>query len=155
MGEIWAGLIGGVRLRLWNVYGVIEPFDERSHVVSDMVSQAMENGEIVMLSDGEESRRFIHIQYLATALDIACTSNQDLVEVYDVTGPSIVKIIDIALEISRLTGCTIKRGSHTGPAIQIAALNPLPNWVPVISLEDGLRDMVSSYPKPINSGATL
>ena len=56
LGEVWTHLMKGVRVRLWNVYGAYEDSTERSHVVADFVWQALTQGEIRMMTTGEDFR---------------------------------------------------------------------------------------------------
>ena len=59
LGETWTKQIGGTCVRLWNVYGELENMTERSHVAGDFVAQAILNGKIEMLTDGQGERQFI------------------------------------------------------------------------------------------------
>ena len=47
--------------RQWNAYGSIETQDIRSHVVSDLITQAVNNNEIKLRTSGLEQRQFVHM----------------------------------------------------------------------------------------------
>src|SRR5947207_1098916 len=68
LGEVWTHLLEGVRVRLWNVYGPVEEPTERTHVVSDLVYQAMFNRKIELMTTGEEQRHFIHTDDVFSAI---------------------------------------------------------------------------------------
>ena len=64
-----------MRARLWNVYGGYETPSERSHVVADFVWQALQHGEIRMLTTGKERRQFVYIDDVCRGLDTALHDN--------------------------------------------------------------------------------
>jgi len=68
LGELLTTQLGGRCLRLWNVYGAYEPCSERSHVVSDIIYQAINNHQINLLTSGEEKRQFIYIDDVCSAI---------------------------------------------------------------------------------------
>ena len=140
MGEIWSKLLGGVIVRLWNIYGETEPESERSHVVSDFVRQAKETGKIKMQTDGTESRQFVHTFDACQALYLAMT--QQYKELYDITSYEWVSIRQIADFISKETGVEIIPGQEAGRNFKTPYVGRMPDWTRTISLEDGIRDMI-------------
>ena len=141
LGETWTKLLGGVRVRLWNVYGPLEEVSERSHVVADFVWQAVTTGEIKMLTDGEEQRQFIHIDDVCSAFHMAMETHAD--GVYDVASFEWCKVIDVAHVVAGLTGATVVPGTRRGSTPITPMVGKLPGWRPTVSLEEGLRRMVA------------
>jgi len=142
LGEVWTHLLGGVRLRLWNVYGAIEEPSERSHVVADFVHQALTGGEIRMLTHGTELRQFIHIDDVCRAFHGAMT--QQLQGVYDVTSFEWVTVRELADVIARLTGAVVVPGRSAGNTPITPIRGKIPGWIPKVNFEDGLRSMVDA-----------
>lgn len=59
IGERYTKSLGGMFLRLWNVYGKEED-KEKSHVITDFIAQA-KTGKIKCRTNGEEERQFLHV----------------------------------------------------------------------------------------------
>jgi nucleoside-diphosphate-sugar epimerase len=148
LGEIWTRLLpNGHYVRQWNVYGVTEEQDERSHVISDFIHQAVENSEIQMLSNGEEHRQFIHLEDSFRAYH-KVLSEKIKGGIYDVTSGEWIRIIDLAHLIADLTNATVKPGKKTVTDHRMFPINSrLPGWEPAISFEEGLAQLVKEYEK--------
>lgn len=140
LGEIWTHLLGGVHVRLWNVYGHSEVPSQRSHVISDFIYDALVNGEINMMTTGEEKRQFIHIEDVCRGLLKALELN--LQGIYDITSFEWVSILDVAKIISRETGAKINIGKEVGATPITPLKGCIPDWFPTITLEQGLKDMI-------------
>jgi nucleoside-diphosphate-sugar epimerase len=146
LGETWTRLIpAGVFIRQWNVYGPIEKKSERSHVVADFIYQAIRNGEIRMMTTGEERRQFIHIHDTCEAWYKALTEN--LKRIHDVTSFEWIQVIDIAKTIGKLTGAKVIPGEKIGSTPMTPIKGKIPGWFPKISLEEGLKKMVEDAKK--------
>ncbi|HTQ49479.1 MAG TPA: NAD(P)-dependent oxidoreductase [Candidatus Acidoferrales bacterium] len=143
LGEVWTHLLKGVRVRLWNVYGAYEPPSERSHVVADFAWQALHEGEIRMLTTGEEQRQFIYID------DVCCGFHQALEHrlegVYDITSFEWVSVRRVADIIADLTGAKVVPGAKTGSTPITPIRGKVPGWTPNIPLEEGLARMLKLY----------
>jgi nucleoside-diphosphate-sugar epimerase len=59
LGEKMTNDIGGLVVRLWNVYGPEEE-EEKSHVITDFCKMAKHDGVIKMRTDGTESRQLLY-----------------------------------------------------------------------------------------------
>ena len=145
LGEVWTHLLKGCHVRLWNVYGSIEESSERSHVVSDFVYQAIEKGEIHLITTGQEERQFIHLDDACQAFHNALSYN--LQRVYDVTSFEWVKVIKVAEIIAGLTSAKVIPGKRIGSTPITPIRGKIPNWLPKISLEEGLVRMVTEQKK--------
>ena len=142
LGETWTKLLGGVRVRLWNVYGPLEKVSERSHVIADFVWQAVMTGEINMLTDGQEQRQFIHIDDACIAFHRAMAAKA--AGIYDVTSFEWCKVIEMAWLVGDLTGARVVPGTSQGSTPITPMVGKLPGWRPEVTLADGLRRMVES-----------
>jgi nucleoside-diphosphate-sugar epimerase len=47
--------------RQWNAYGSIEEYNIKSHVISDIILQALKDKVIRLLTTGTELRKFVHL----------------------------------------------------------------------------------------------
>lgn len=109
LGEVWTRLSErGLFVRQWNVYGTIEDYSERSHVISDFIKQALMTGEIKMLTTGEEKRQFVHINDMCEAWHMVLSQN--LKGIHDITSFEWVKILDVANLIGKITGAKVMPG---------------------------------------------
>lgn len=141
LGEVWTRILKGVRVRLWNVYGPLEEPSERTHVVSDFVHQAIINGEIRMMTTGEELRQFIHIDDVCKALQQAIS--MELEGVYDVTTFKWITVREIAEIIANLTGARVIPGELVGSTPLTPIRGKITGWIPSVRIEDGLQMMVT------------
>lgn len=145
MGEVWTKLSKyGVAVRLWNLYGYNEDFTERSHVVSDFVYQSIVNGEIKMLTTGEELRQYVHIDDVCEGL-LKSFEIEDRGKTYDISSGIWVKLIDLANQIKDITNCKLTKGKTVGASLLIDNKDFVPGWKPKISLNDGLKRMIKEF----------
>ena len=129
--------------RQWNAYGSIEKYDIKSHVISDMVVQAVDNNVIKLLTNGSESRKFIHLDDICDAYLILLNNHQG--EIYDVSTKDYTSILFIANIIKDITGATIIRGEKEGVTPSVATLKEIPGWSPKVTIKDGVNDLISQY----------
>ena len=140
LGERWSKLGGGKFIRLWNVYGPVEQESEKTHVVSDFVSQAVNNKEIRMLTNGDEKRQFIHVNDVSRAFHMAMST--DMPVTVDVCSFEWIKILDLANLIASYTGAKVIPGNIIGSTPITPIYGKLHNWNPLITLEEGILKMV-------------
>ena len=142
VGEAWSQLLGGVVVRLWNLYGEMEDTQpERSHVISDFVRQAKETGRIYMQTNGTEYRQFTHVFDACRALHLAII--QQYRRVFDATSGEWVAIKQIANFVAAETGAEIIPGNEKGHIDNTAYVGRMPGWSADIKLEDGIRAMIN------------
>lgn len=142
LGELWTCQLKGACVRLWNVYGILEEMNERSHVVGDFVYQAVTNGEIRMLSDGEEKRQFIHMDDVCDGIYHVLNNNL-IDEVYDLTSFEWTTIKKIADIIGSYTNAKVIPGPIKGSKRSVAKIKGKPpGWNPKVTIEDGLKAMI-------------
>jgi len=150
LGEVWTHLLGGVRVRLWNVYGAYEPPSERSHVVADFIWQALQNKEIRMLTTGEELRQFIFIDDVCRGFHQALRLRLD--GIYDVTSFEWVPVRRVAEIIAELTGAKVVPGDRRGSTPITPMRGKVTGWAASVTLEQGLEKAVASFRN--NAGGT-
>ena len=61
IGEHYTNSIGGKFVKFWNVYGP-EHDEEKAHVITDFINNALTTKKINMLTDGHEKRQFLHTE---------------------------------------------------------------------------------------------
>jgi len=152
LGEVWAALIGGVSVRVWNAYGYMEEKNIKSHVISDFIYQALETGKISMMTNGEEWRQFTHITDLSQAFWMAVNSNGLRRSVYDASSYEWIRIRDIAELIAEETKATISYGSSKGHDPRPAAnVGRIPGWLPSVEIREGILSMIQEARKRIRN----
>jgi nucleoside-diphosphate-sugar epimerase len=102
LGEHYTELLGGISTRFWNVYGH-EDYNEKSHVITDLIRGYKNNKCITLMTDGKEERQFLHTDDCARGLYTVHRFYDVLVykKHIDVTNGIWTKIYDIALMITK------------------------------------------------------
>jgi len=138
LGERYTKSLGGWICRFWNVFGVEECEDEKTHVITDFIIKAKE-GKIEMRTTGEEARQFLHTDDCNRALESWVNDEwDDIGQYYDITSFEWVNIIDVANTIKDLMGPVqiilgestdeVQRGIRNIPSEYIKRF-----WVPQLS----------------------
>lgn len=140
VGEVWSKQIGGACVRLWNVYGPIETPSERTHVVADLIYQAITTNTIRLMTNGEEKRQFVHIDDVCSAFHRAITLKTT--EIYDVTSFEWISIYEVAQMISELTEAKLKLGEKMGSTPITPIKGKIPGWQSNVHLKKGIEIMV-------------
>lgn len=143
LGEVWTQLLNGVCVRVWNAYGILEPQNIKSHVISDFVYQAVKFGEVKMLTDGGEWRQFTHLDDICKAFHLAMSSKRLNRTVYDVSSFEWVQIKEVAEIICDLTKAKLIPGKNIGRTTPAPNKGRLPEWLPSVTLEEGIKRMVN------------
>lgn len=143
LGEVWSKIIGGNIVRQWNVYGPIEENYIKSHVISDLIRQAVDTGKIKLITTGQEKRQFIHIEDVCNGWHKAI--NEEVGKIYDITSFQWIKIIDIAKIIGDITGAKVIPGKEKGRTPITPIKGKMHGWKAEISIKRGLTMMVNQY----------
>jgi len=152
LGEVWTDLLGGVCIRVWNAYGVMENQDIKSHVISDFIYQALLTKKITMMTSGEEWRQFTHITDLSNAFHMALNTKNLRRTIYDASSYEWVRIIDIAEIIADITSATVISGTKKGhDPVMSPNMGRIPGWLPSMQLKDGIKIMVSEAKKHLKN----
>jgi len=144
LGELWTNLLPlGRIVRLWNIYGSIEPISERSHVIADFIHQAIETGEIHMQTDGCERRKFVYKSDVHDVFyEVITKENKSIV---DVTSNEWISLFEVAKIIAKYTNSKVISGNKKGREQMTPILGKLPNWNPKISLYEGLKKTINEF----------
>ena len=144
IGEKYTESLGGLVVKFWNVYGY-ETDEEKSHVITDFIKMADENGIIKMRTDGVESRQFLYGDDCAECL-ITLAKKYEAIKrdkPLHITNFEWDTVHYIAEIIQELTGCEIRPGVDKD-TVQLDKKNE-PNtyilnfWQPKTSLKEGIE----------------
>jgi len=154
IGEKISSGLNGNSVKFWNVYG-IEKDLQKSHVITDFVLMALKNKKIKMLTNGLESREFLHADDCSRGLEVIMKNHKKFKrqkkELHLTTGKRI-KILDIARLVKKIANkknLKIIRGKK----IDDVQLNKSNNsnrylrkfWKPIISIEEGIEKIYYYY----------
>jgi len=142
--EIWLSNFNCNIIRLGNIYGKVKKDNIKSDVISDFICQAINNKEIVMKTNGQEKRQFIHYEDAVRIIKIS--SEQRSGEIYDTySNFEWVPIIKVAEIIANLTGAKIIKGKEKGIDRNPVPRKSIKNFTPTMSLESGLIKTIESF----------
>jgi nucleoside-diphosphate-sugar epimerase len=152
LGEFYTEYLGGINVKIWNVYGP-EEVGAKSHVIADFIEQAQKSKCIRMLTTGTETRQFLHCDDFARAiayiLDNFEMCRAEYGPVIDISNFHWVSILEVARLVAKVCGPGVEVIPGTQQtSFQTKINEPRTNfsssrWSPTISLEDGIR-MLSS-----------
>ena len=105
IGEKISRDLNGNSVKFWNVYG-IENDLQKSHVITDFVLMALKYKKIKMLTDGSESREFLHAEDCSRGMEIIMKKHNKFKhqkkELHLTTGKK-TKIVDIAKIVLKIS----------------------------------------------------
>lgn len=149
LGEFYTEMLGGINMRLWNVYGR-EPICIKSHVIPDLIDQAVSANTITLRTDGCEERSFLHADDFARGVVAVAENYTDLrgrgtIDISSSEWTSIIKVAETIQSIAYNTmnkNVTIipsntKDSTHTHrnePDLTLISKY----WSPRLSLYDGI-----------------
>ena len=143
LGEKMSRDINGLVIKFWNVYGR-EHDEEKSHVITDFIKMAKEDGEIKMRTDGTESRQFLYADDACEALLTLAKKYEELDKGQDycITSFKWNTINDVANILDILSSCTITPSNRKDETQRNAMNEPsdyiLKYWSPKTPLEEGI-----------------
>ena len=138
-------------VRIFNTYGPrMQPNDGR--VVSNFIMQALRNEDITIYGNGEQTRSFCYVTDLIEAMVRTMNTDPDFTGPVNIGNPVEFTMIELAELVLRLTGSKSKLifkdlpqddPKQRKPDIQIATKKL--DWVPKVSLNDGLLETVNFF----------
>jgi len=153
IGEFYTTSLGGLSVRLWNVYGVEHDFG-KSHVITDFIVGA-QSGEIKMMTDGSEMRQFLHADDCSAALLVLAQKYREVrrSSPVDLSSFEWVTVADVAKLVSQLCGnVPVIFGNESDTIQRDARVDPnnyiLEYWLPKISLSAGISEIIKATNKP-------
>jgi nucleoside-diphosphate-sugar epimerase len=138
--------------RIFNTYGErMTPDDGR--VVTAFVSQAIRGEPLTVYGDGFQTRSFCYVSDQVAGL--VALLDSDLAGPVNIGNPSEITMWDLAETIIDLTNSTStvvtaplppeREGDPSRRCPDITVANTALNWQPLVSLRDGLADMISHF----------
>jgi nucleoside-diphosphate-sugar epimerase len=160
LSEFYVTFLNGISVKLWNVYGD-EPINDKSHVITDLIYQAITSDKIILRTNGQEERLFLHSHDFANAIyDIF--SRYDILKtnkIIDISSTNWITILQVAEIVKKyaknimnkditIVTSTIGADSHTRknqPDLSIIEKY----WKPIITIEVGIelmfKHMIKEY----------
>lgn len=150
VGEIYTKALNGLCVRLWNVYGAERDFT-KSHVITDFILKARDNGVIDSLTSGEEYRQFLHAEDCCNALYLLSQNYHNIDREKNLHISSFVwtSVADIAKIVSSYIPCKITFAETVDTVQFNSKIEPDPYilsiWQPTININEGIKQMVDYY----------
>jgi UDP-glucuronate decarboxylase len=143
-------------VRIFNTYGPnMHPNDGR--VVSNFIMQALQNKDITIYGDGQQTRSFCYVDDLINALLLMMDSSDDFTGPVNIGNPGEFTMLELAEKIISLTKSPSKIIYQTLPQDDPKQRKPditlakgKLSWEPKISLEDGLKETIAYFKKLIS-----
>lgn len=149
-------------VRIFNTYGPrMHPDDGR--VVSNFIVQALQNKDITIYGDGDQTRSFQYVDDLVEGLIRMMNSSDDFTGPVNIGNPNEYTIRELAEIIikmtnskSNITWLPLPQDDplQRQPDISLAK-KKLDNWHPRINLEEGLGITIEYFRKKLGSPLTL
>ncbi|AMC34801.1 UDP-glucuronic acid decarboxylase family protein [Janthinobacterium sp. B9-8] len=142
-------------IRIFNTYGPrMHPNDGR--VVSNFIVQALKGEDITIFGDGQQTRSFCYVDDLIEAMLRMMEGPADFTGPVNVGNPSEFTMLALAETVLRLTHSKSKLIYKPLPTDDprqrkpdIDLVKEKLDWVPQVSLEDGLKETIAYFKKEI------
>jgi nucleoside-diphosphate-sugar epimerase len=161
LGERITTKLNGNFVKFWNVYGIEKNLD-KSHVITDFILMALKNKKIRMLTNGNETRKFLYAEDCSAGLEIIMKNHNKFKstnkELHLTTNKniSIIKIAKIIKKIAHLKNINVEilRGK-TKDTVQLNKKNKNNNflnkfWKPKNSINQGILEIFEYYQKNLS-----
>jgi UDP-glucose 4-epimerase len=149
IGALWK--IETVVLRVFNAYGPRQALPpSHAPVIPRFLKQAVSGGSVVMFGKGKQTRDFVYISDVVSALAAAATAdrvNRAIVNIGSGEEVSIARLVD---RIERAVGREAHRllndeddGGVPRLVADVRLASELLKWKPHVSLDDGLKRILA------------
>lgn len=138
-------------VRIFNTYGPnMNPEDGR--VVSNFIMQALNNEDITVYGDGNQTRSFCYVDDLVRGFLCLMDSDDSITGPVNMGNPGEFTMLELAQKVIKLTGSSSKLvykplpgddPKHRKPDITLAG--KLFNWKPEIQLDEGLKQTIEYF----------
>jgi nucleoside-diphosphate-sugar epimerase len=146
LGEHFTKSLGGLVVRLYNIYGK-EDISDKSHVVPDIINQAKTQNCINLNTNGLEERQFLYVEDCCRGLYVISQNYDELLEqnsIIDLTSFEWISIKEIAQIVSEI--CNSKINYSKIEADYNSKCDPnrviLNYWKPSTQLKDGIYKVI-------------
>ena len=138
-------------VRIFNTYGPnMHPNDGR--VVSNFIMQALQNQDITVYGDGQQTRSFCYIDDLVNGMIKMMTSSTKVIGPINLGNPVEYKIVDLAkiiIELTKSKSKVIKKDLPVDDPMRrkpdISMAKDLIDWEPTTDLKDGLEQTIDYF----------
>lgn len=138
-------------VRIFNTYGPrMHPNDGR--VVSNFIVQALQNQNITIYGDGQQTRSFQYVDDLVEGFIRMMASGDDFIGPVNIGNPGEYTILQLAKEIIRLTNSKselvympLPQDDPIQRQPNITLAKEKLNWEPRIPLEEGLKKTIAYF----------
>jgi UDP-glucuronate decarboxylase len=138
-------------IRIFNTYGPrMHPNDGR--VVSNFIVQALQNRDITIYGDGNQTRSFCYVDDLIEGMIRMMNTDDSVIGPMNMGNPSEFTILQLATKVIEMTGSSshiIFKPLPSDDPMQrkpdIGMAKALLDWEPTISLEDGLKKTINYF----------
>ena len=138
-------------VRIFNTYGPkMHPNDGR--VVSNFIMQALQNKDLTVYGNGEQTRSFCYIDDLVSGLQKMMNSSRENIGPINLGNPTELKIIDLAKKIIELTDSKSKIINKDLPLDDpirrkpdISEAKKILDWAPNVEIDDGLKETIKYF----------
>ena len=142
-------------VRIFNTYGPnMHPNDGR--VVSNFIMQALQNKDITVYGDGNQTRSFCYIDDLVNGMIKMMASSSKVIGPINLGNPTEYKIIDLAkiiIELTKSKSSIIKKDLPVDDPMRrkpdISRAKDAIDWQPSTDLKDGLEQTIDYFKKMI------
>ncbi|MBK8881857.1 MAG: SDR family oxidoreductase [Bacteroidales bacterium] len=138
-------------IRIFNTYGPrMHPNDGR--VVSNFIVQALQNRDITIYGDGQQTRSFQYVDDLVEGMIRMMGSRDEFIGPVNIGNPNEFTMLELAEQVIKLTGTKSKLvkmplppddPSQRQPDISLAKKEL--DWAPKIQLEEGLKKTIDYF----------
>lgn len=146
LGEHYTRLLGGVSVRLWNVYGP-EEVSEKSHVIADFIHKFKATAKIELMTNGQEVRQFLHTDDCGRCLVALAENFEEIAKTrhhVDVSSFEWITILDLARMIT--PNSFVRSFSDPTHTLREDPDRFMLNyWKPRITLKEGIDLMIDEY----------
>jgi UDP-glucuronate decarboxylase len=144
--------------RIFNTYGPkMHPEDGR--VVSNFIIQALQNKDITVYGDGQQTRSFCYVDDLVEGLMRLMNTGEDVTGPVNLGNPNEFTIKQLAEMVIELTNSSSKIINHRLPeddpkqrCPDIALAQELLAWQPTVQLRQGLTKTIQHFDQLLRSG---
>ena len=140
-------------VRIFNTYGPRMARDD-GRVVTNFITQALENKDITIYGDGKQTRSFCYVSDMILGLYKMMNENDSFTGPVNLGNPIEITILELAKKIIELTDSKSKIIFNSLPEDDplqrkpdITLAKEKLNWEPKIKLEEGLKKIIEYFKK--------
>jgi len=153
IGALWG--INTVILRIFNAYGPRQPLlPSHSPVIPRLLYQAVGNGSLVLFGNGTQTRDFVYIDDVITALVTALTTKAadgHTLNIGSGVATSVNTLANTIIELTHSTSNLIYSPVDSGGVLQLCAditqAHKILGYTPRVTLTDGLARILTEDPR--------